>query len=71
MLRLLDARFPNEVLGYVGCNPSQVVKWDDEIKQLIEGRIRSHITDVVSGGDEAEHLPGRFRPQFRDQNRRD
>jgi hypothetical protein len=35
MLRLLDARFPNEVLGYVGCNPSQVVRWDDDLKQLI------------------------------------
>ena len=35
MLRLLDARFPNDVLGYVGCNPSQVVNWDDEIKELI------------------------------------
>jgi hypothetical protein len=35
MLRLLEARFPNDVLGYVGCTPSQVVKWDDEIKALI------------------------------------
>jgi len=35
LLRLLEARFPNEVLGYVGCNPSAIQKWDDEIKLLI------------------------------------
>ena len=35
LLRLLGARFPGEVLGYVGCNPSAIAKWDDEIKALI------------------------------------
>lgn len=35
MLRLLDAQFPDEVLGYVGCNPSSISKWDDEIKHLV------------------------------------
>ena len=35
MLRLLEARFPNDVLGYLGGNPSVTVKWDDEIRSLI------------------------------------
>jgi len=35
LLRLLDARFPSEVLGYVGCNASATAKWDDELKALI------------------------------------
>ena len=35
LLRLLATRFPDEVLGYVGCNASQTVKWDAEVKALI------------------------------------
>ena len=35
MLRLLQARFPGEVLGYIGSTPSAMKSWDDEIKELV------------------------------------
>ena len=38
MLRLLEARFPGQVVGYVGGPPSRTKRWDDEIKVLIGDR---------------------------------